>query len=138
MKHRTAKEKELADNARLLRAWKKFHREERDAVLIGPHAATLAELFRMFANLAHVQPAQLIGFVGAINWASIDYQTRLTVLHEINNAITAFRVKRGLEPIEDNLPGDPETPFRTIKAIVFSSSPLTRAPTGAQPGLSNR
>jgi len=32
-------EKELADNARLLRAWKKFHREEREAVLAGPHSA---------------------------------------------------------------------------------------------------
>src|SRR5262249_36988347 len=71
MKHRTAKEKELADNARLLRAWKRFHRDERDAALSGPHARTLAELFRMFANLKHVQPAQLIGFVGAIDWAAI-------------------------------------------------------------------
>jgi len=45
------------------------------------------------------------------------------VLHEINNAITAFRMKRGLEPIDDNLPEDPETPFRTIKAIVLTASP---------------
>src|SRR5262249_37053741 len=102
----TQAEKELADNARLLRAWKRFHREERDAVLAGPHARTLAELFRMFANLKHVKPAQLIGFVGAIDWAAIDYQTRLTVLHEINNAITKFREKRGLEPIDDALPGE--------------------------------
>src|SRR5262249_8030184 len=104
------------------RAWKKHHREEREAVLSGPHAATLAELFRMFANLAHVQPAQLIGFVGAINWASIDYQTRLTVLHEINNVITALRTKRGLEPISDPLPGEPLNAFQRIRAIMFPAS----------------
>jgi len=51
-----------------------------------------------------------------------DYQTRLTVLHELNTAITKVREKRGLEPIDDNLPGDPDTPFRTIKAILFPSN----------------
>ena len=123
MKHqRTAPEKKLADDARLMRAWRAFHREEREAALAGPYAVTLAELFRMFANLVHVQPAQLVGFIGAIDWAAIDYQTRLTVLHELNTAITAFREKRGLEPIDDNLPGDPDTPFRTIKAILFPST----------------
>ena len=55
---KTKKEKELADNARLLRAWKKFHREQREAVLAGPHGAVLSELFRMFANIQHVTPAQ--------------------------------------------------------------------------------
>ena len=113
------KEKELRDNARLLRAWKKFHHEEREAALAGPYAVTLAELFRMFANLVHVQPAQLVGFIGAIDWAAIDYQTRLTVLHELNTAITKFREKRGLEPIDDPLPRQPDSPFRIIKATLF-------------------
>jgi hypothetical protein len=136
MARRTAAqaEKELRDNARLLRAWKKFHAEEKAAVLAGPYAITLAELFRMFANLKHVQPAQLVGFVGAIDWGAIDYQTRLTVLHELNTAITRYRERRGLEPISDPLPNEPNSPFRTIKAILFPE----RAPAGAKPGLSIR
>ena len=125
---KTKKEKELADNARLLRAWKKFHREQREAVLAGPHGAVLSELFRMFANIQHVTPAQLIGFVQSINWADVNYAVRLTVLHEINNGITAFRVERDLEPIDDSLPNEPESPFRLIKAILF---PPNGAPTGA-------
>src|SRR5262245_14148586 len=103
----TQAEKELRDKTRLLRAWKRFHREEREAVLNGPHSAVLSELFRMFRNLEHLRPAQLIGFTQSIDWTAIDYQTRLIVLHEINNAITAFREKRGQEPIADNLPGEP-------------------------------
>jgi len=124
MTQRTAaqKEKELRDNARLLRAWKKFHHEEREAALAGPYAVTLAELFRMFANLVHVQPAQLVGFIGAIDWAAIDYQTRLVVLHEINNAITVYREKRGLEPISDPLQGAPFNAFQRIRAIMFPAS----------------
>jgi hypothetical protein len=129
-RRRTATEQKLADDARLLRAWKKFHREEREAALAGPYAATLGELFRMFANLNCVRPAQLIGFIGAIDWAAIDYQTRLTVLHEVNSAITAYREKRGVEPLDDNLPGEPDTPFRAIKAILFP--PPRRAPVEAQ------
>jgi len=82
------RERERAGDAKMFRAWKKFHREEREAVLAGPHGTVLSELFRMFKNLQHVQPSQLIGFVDSIDWASIDYATRLTVLHEINNAIT--------------------------------------------------
>jgi hypothetical protein len=120
MSTKTEKDKKLADNARLLRAWTKFHREEREAVLAGPHGAVLSELFRTFANIQHVAPVQLVGFVQSINWADVDYAIRLTVLHEINNAITEFRVKRDMEPIDDNLPGEPETPYRLIKAILFS------------------
>jgi len=112
------KEKELADNARLLRAWKKFHREEREAVLAGPYAATLVELFRMFSAIEHVKPSQLIGFIGAIDWASIDYQTRLTVLHEVNEAITKFRESQKLNPFDDALPGEPLRAYQVIRDII--------------------
>ena len=117
----TAQEKKLADNERLLRWWKKFHREEREAVVAGPHGAVLAELFRMVKNLQHVQPAQLIGLARSIDWAAIDADTKLVTLHELNAAITRFREKRGLEPIDDTVSDEP--PFRTIKAILFPASP---------------
>ena len=134
MKHRSiAQEKKLADDARLLRAWKAFHREERDAVLAGPHGVVLGELFRIIKNLEHIQPSQLIGFARSIDWVKIDTSTKLTVLHELNNAITKFREKRGLEPIDDTVEGEP--PFRQLKAILF---PPNGAPTEAQLGTSTR
>ena len=126
------KDKKLADGERLLRWWKAWHREQREAVLAGPHGAVLGELLRMLINLQHVQPAQLIGLARSIDWAVIDYDTKLTALHEINSAITKFREKRGLEPIDDTVEGEP--PFRTLKAILFPA----RAPAGAKPGLSIR
>jgi len=124
MKHcQTMEAQKLADDARLLRLWKRFHRKEREAVLAGPHGAVLHELLRMFENLKHVQPTQLIGFVHSIDWSAIDYQTKLTVIHELNQAITGIREKHGLVPIDDGLPGEPETPFRTIRTIVLTRSP---------------
>jgi hypothetical protein len=41
----------------LLRSWRQWHREKREAALAGPHGMVLGELFRMFENLKHVQPA---------------------------------------------------------------------------------
>src|SRR5215831_5376953 len=124
------KEKELADNARLLRAWKKFHREEREAVLAGPYGTTLAELFRMFANIKHVRSSQLVGYTRAIEWSKIDYPTRLTVLHEANAAITKLREQQGLPPIDDALPGEPSRAFQIIREII-NSFPQSR---GGPPG----
>jgi len=120
---RTHEEKALAERSWLLRAWKRWHREERDAALAGPHGLMLAELLRIFANLKHVKPAQLIGFVRSIDWASVDAATKLVVIHEFNVAITAIREKNGLPPIDDGLPGEPDTPFRIVRAIVLTASP---------------
>jgi hypothetical protein len=119
---RTAQEQKLADDQRLLRAWKKFHREEREAALAGPHGAVLGELFRMFENLKFVQPVQLIGLMRSVDWTAISHDVRLTVLHELNTAITKVREARGLDPIDDGVPCEPETPYRTIKAIMFPTS----------------
>ena len=117
----TAQEKKLADNERLLRRWKVWRREQREAVLAGPHGVVLGELLRMIKNLEHIRPSQLIGFARSIDWTVIDYDSKLTVLHEINSSITKFRDKHDLEPIDDTVSDEP--PFRTIKAIHFPASP---------------
>jgi hypothetical protein len=120
----------------LLKEWRRWHREERDAALAGPHGRLLAEVFRMFANLRNVQPSQLIGFMGSTEWATIDYGTRLIVLHELNTAIIRFREKRGMTPFDDDLADEPTTPSLIIRELILH--PPSRAPTGAKPGLENR
>jgi len=126
MKHRQSqKNKELVDNAHLLRAWKKFHRDERAEVRTGPYGAVLGELFRMFANLKHVQPSQLVGYTRAIDWSEIDYPTRLTVIHEANAAITKLREKQGREPIDDPLHGAPPNVFQIIREILITKLPTS-------------
>jgi hypothetical protein len=119
-RRRTTAEQKLADDARLLRAWKNWHREQLNDVLAGPHGAVLAELFRMFKNLQHVQPAQLIGLARSIDWTVIDYAARLVAVHELDDAITKYREQRGAEPIDDNLFDQPDTPFRVIRAIIYA------------------
>jgi len=105
-------------------AWEAWQREEREAVLAGPHGVVLGELFRMTDNLKHLQPTQLLSFVRVIDWSAIDYATKLTVIHEIDMAIVKLRRVQRLAPFDDGLPGEPDTPFRTIRAIVLTTSPL--------------
>ena len=83
----------------------------------------LAELFRMFENLKHVQPAQLIGFAHTIDGTAINYDTRLVLVYELNTAIATIREKHGLPPIDDGLPSEPDTPYRAIRAIALTPSP---------------
>jgi len=45
------------------------------------------------------------------------------VVYELNTAITAIREKHGPPPIEDGLPGEPDMPYRAIRAIVLTPSP---------------
>jgi len=123
MKRQSQKDKELADNARLLRASRAWHREQKEQVLAGPYGAVLNELFRMLKNLSCVQPTQLIGMTRAINWSEIDYPTRLTVIHEINREICKLREQRGLDPISDPLPGARDNVFRIIRTIINATPP---------------
>jgi hypothetical protein len=120
-RRRTAKEKELADNVRLLRAWKKFHREQLEEALAGVHRDVLERLLAQLKNLQSAR--QLVDFISAQDWAAVDAATRLTCLHEINVAISTLRQSRGLDPINDPLPGAPDNAFRIIKAVFESFPP---------------
>jgi hypothetical protein len=116
MKRQSEKEQTLQDNARLLRAWKRWHREQLEEALCGLHRDALERLMLQLKNLQSAR--ELIGFIEAQNWAVIDADTRFTGLHEINAAITALRERNGLAPIDDPLPSAPENAFRIIKTIM--------------------
>jgi hypothetical protein len=119
---RDTAEKKLADDAKLLRMWRKYHRDERDTVLAGPHGTELSELLRLFRNLEHCRPTQVIGFARTIDWSKIPDTARLVVLHEFDVAAMKLRVKRGLPPIDDSLPGQPDNVFLILRALLADPS----------------
>jgi hypothetical protein len=122
MKHLSRdQQKELADHARLLRAWKAWHREQLDEALAGPHGALVSELMTLLDRLELSSAAALLDFVRRRAWSSVSWDTRLTVLHEINNRITRMRECHGLPPFDDPLPGQPDNVFRIVRAILTPS-----------------
>jgi hypothetical protein len=61
----------------------------------------------------------LLAFIEAQDWTAVDAETRLIVLHQINDAITKHRERNGLAPIDDALPGERLTAFQVIKNLLF-------------------
>jgi len=121
---KSAKEqKKLADNARLLRWWKAWHREQLEQALDGMHGDIMRGLMAQLKDLRSAR--ELVDFISARNWSRVDANTRMIALHEINCAIVALRSKSGLEPISDPLPDQPDNAFRIIRNL-FTSFPQPR------------
>jgi hypothetical protein len=116
-------QKELADQARLLRVWKAWHQERLDDALAGTHGATIAELMTLLDRLELNSAAALLDFMQRSDCSSVSYDTRLTVLHQINQAIERVRERNGLPAIDDPLPGQPDNAYRRIKHLLFTPSP---------------
>jgi hypothetical protein len=116
-RRRTAKEKELQDNTRLLRAWHRFHAEELETAMNGTHGSIIARLMEILRALELGSGPALIDFVEARNWHVVDAHTKLVVLHQLNRAVTKLRERNGQPPIDDGLGGERANVFRTIRSI---------------------
>jgi hypothetical protein len=134
MKRRTPRdlEKERADQARQLREWKAWHREQLDEALSGSHGAMIAALVALLNRLELSAARTLVEFVQQHDWSVIDYATRLVALHEVGQAITRLRERKGLLGLDDPIPFlcQPDNAFWRIKQILLSA-----APPGAHAGL---
>jgi len=112
------RERELVDASRLLRAWKKFHADQLTEALAGLHRDVMQ---RLMAQLKDLRTAhELVTFIEAQDWSTVDADTRLVALHQINNAICKLRERLGQEPIDDALWGEPLRAFRLIRKIITS------------------
>jgi hypothetical protein len=111
-------EKELRDNAHLLRAWKRFHADQLAEVLAGPHGAAVARVIEFLERMEPQSAPALISLLHEHDWDQIDHNVRYVLLHEINQAITRLREKSGLPPIDDALPGERDTGFLVVRALL--------------------
>ena len=122
MKRRRAEgdeEHERVHRARMLRSWRSWHDEERKTVLAGPHGAMVERLLYILKDLTLKSSKLLLAYVRGIDWAAVDYDTRLTILHEIGTGITALREKNGLTPFDDDMSGERPNVFLTLKDHLF-------------------
>ena len=117
-----SKDQKLAETRKLTRAYKQWQREQLAEALAGAHGAAIAELMTLLDRLELSSAAALLDFMRRNDWSSVSYDTRLTVLHQINDRITRMRERRGLPPFDDPLPGQPDNVFRRIKRALFTPS----------------
>ena len=123
MRRKSEKDKKLADDARLLRAWRRWHVEQLEEALADVHADVMS---RLMAQLEELRSArELVDFISAQDWESVDADTRAIALFEINRAVTKMRERMNpKEPINDALWGQSPTAFQLIKQII---NPVSRA-----------
>jgi hypothetical protein len=117
------KDKKLADDARLMRWWSAWHREQLEQALDGMHGDIMRGLMAQLKDLHSARA--LVDFISARDWSRVDANTRMIALHEINRAIAALRSKSGLPFVDDLLPGQPDNAYRIIKNL-FNSFPQPR------------
>jgi len=120
MRRSKKRDQKLADNAHLPRAWKKWHREELEEAREGVHGAVVAEIMGVLDQLELESASVLLDHVRRTDWHAVSADVRLTILHQVNNAITKPRERHNLKPIDDPFPGERESVFRTIKSMMNS------------------
>jgi hypothetical protein len=114
---RTKQEQKSIDDARLLRAWRNRHAEQLVDALAGVHRDVLGRVMAQLENLKSAR--ELLDAVAAEDWNLVDASTKLTVLHEVNVAISALREKPGMSAIDGPLPGEHD--IRIIKTLFAST-----------------
>jgi len=101
VRRKSEKDQKLADDARLLKAWRNWHAEQLEEALAGVHHDVLKRLMAQLKDLRSAR--ELVSFISAQDWSTVDADTRFICLHEINTAICALRQKLGqpIHPADD-------------------------------------
>jgi hypothetical protein len=121
---------ELRDNAHLLRAWKRWHREQLEQVLAGEHGAAVARIIKFLAHMGPQSASALVALVREFDWSQMDADVKFVVMHEINSTITKLREQRGLPPIDDALPHERATAFLIIRQLLDARGDTRRSGSG--------
>ena len=103
-------------DARLLRAWRAWHAEQLQEALVGLHRDVMERLMAQLKDLRTAR--ELVNAIETMDWSTVDANTRLIALHEINVAICKLRERLGQEPIDDGLWHEPPRAYQLIKQII--------------------
>jgi hypothetical protein len=117
MRRRSEAEKKLADDARLLRAWRRHRRERLEALLAGPYAEAVRALLSFCKTIT--TPTALINFITSGPWIDADMDVRAEVLALVDAVIIRRRERMGLVPFDDALPDRPLNVFLILREHLF-------------------
>jgi hypothetical protein len=113
-------ERKLREDEQLSRLYRAYKRAQIQALLDGPFGAQVRELDRFMRRMELQDgPALVERFRGAMSWiASMDMDSRFSLLRLASRRIVALRERHGLSPYNDGVVGDPPRTFHQIKDIM--------------------
>jgi hypothetical protein len=117
-----ALEKALRERDRMFSQWKKWHHEQTELLVAGPHGEAVHALAAFLERMTLEQGSELIELVAAGPWRSADRDAKYQVLRLIDWTIAHLRECSGLPPFNDSLPfsDEPPTAFEIIRAAVLA------------------
>jgi hypothetical protein len=109
-------DKERFEKQELLKRFNKAMTARRLNLLEGQHGEQVKGLFQILDSLTPSSPPALMSYLAKCQWfVNADYSTRHDILSVIDAEIMRFRVREGLSPFDDGLPGEPATAFCIIR-----------------------
>jgi hypothetical protein len=119
VRSKTTKDKGLANNAHLLRAWKRWHRERLEEATAGPHAIIVTQVVEFLKTITPASANALLALLRSHMWSDVDADTKFELLHTINDAISRMRERNNMPVIDDPLPDQRANAFLLIKETLF-------------------
>lgn len=112
-------DKAMFEASAQFREYQRYLRNRKAELLSGPYSAQIAELVAMLKTLEPNRAEALVDWVEHADWLQqADYSTRHNVLAIIADAIETWRIRHGLAPFDDSLPGEPPTAFEQIRFML--------------------
>lgn len=110
---------DVADRSRQLRHYRRWQRQQIKLHLAQPHESEWRELTRWLARMTLDDGDALVEQVRNARWLlDADLATRQAALSVISERIITLRLINGYPPIDDALPGEPDTAFQAIRTIL--------------------
>jgi hypothetical protein len=128
MRPQSEAEKKLADDARLLRAWRRWRRERLETLLTGPYAEPVRALLDLLKTMTG--PSALIDFVKQGPWRDADPDVCAEILTLLDAVIIRRRERMGMVPFDDALPDQPLNVFLILREQLSLSSTSEFPPDG--------
>jgi hypothetical protein len=110
-------EKEIAENNALLRRYMRYKMAELKLLLDGECGSEVRELRSLLRELTPASGKRLLQFMEDHGWfQNLDQGARYAILDLIDTAIIRMRIRNGLPPMDDSLPGEPPTIFEICRS----------------------
>jgi hypothetical protein len=112
----TPQEKEIADQQKLMRGYNAARKAEYKAHLAGPNAKGWRDLRNQLEYLCITNPGDFPRWIASQHWLMQgSLKTRQDALGLIAAHFIILRLKNGMSPIDDSLPGEEPTLFEIIR-----------------------
>lgn len=107
----------VQERSALLRQYNKALTQRRHDLLNGQHGAAVRDLLQIMDTLTPSSAPGLMSYLAKCNWfLHAERATRQDILSLIDIGICRHRVREGLAPFDDSLPGEPATAFEIIRS----------------------